>query len=59
MHELCPLIVEDISFVNNKHSLLFNAVVEYDCIVILRYVSVFVYISFVFLTKDEILFEWP
>ena len=59
MHELCPLIVEDISFGNNKHSLLFNAVVEYDCIVILRYVSVFVYISFVFLTKDEILFEWP
>lgn len=33
---------EDISFVNSKHRLLFSEIVEYDYIVILKYVSVFV-----------------
>lgn len=45
--------------VNNNHNLLFNAVLQCDCIVILKYVSVFAHISLVFIMKNQTWFEWP
>lgn len=41
--KLLLLSMRDINFVNNKHSLLFNTVVEYDCIIILKYVCLCIY----------------